>query len=59
MQWEYRLQNEDAADIHGPASSQEMMKLQDDGAFDKGAWARRIGTTAFYTVARIDFELFV
>jgi len=58
VMWEYRLKNNDDAELFGPVDTQEMMRLQAEDKFGNGGWARRTGTNAFYSVARIDFELY-
>lgn len=57
--WEYKLSNREDAEIIGPISSEEMMKLQQEGKFANGGWARKKGTQSFYTVARLDFEIYI
>ncbi|KAL4002478.1 hypothetical protein ACH3XW_3620 [Acanthocheilonema viteae] len=57
--WEYKLSNDENAEIIGPVSSQEMMKLQGEGKFENGGWARKKGMQAFYTIARLDFEIYI
>lgn len=56
--WEYKLTNEVDAKIMGPVSSEEMLRLQASGKFDDGGWARKFGTHAFYSIARLDFEIY-
>uniref|UniRef100_A0A915B9J3 GYF domain-containing protein n=1 Tax=Parascaris univalens TaxID=6257 RepID=A0A915B9J3_PARUN len=51
VRWEYKLSDVEGAEIHGPFSSDEMLKLQEEGRFEHGGWARKCGTRAFYTVA--------
>lgn len=58
VRWEYKLSDVEGAEIHGPFSSDEMLKLQEEGRFEQGGWARKYGTQAFYTVARLDFDLY-
>ncbi|OZC11415.1 hypothetical protein X798_01271 [Onchocerca flexuosa] len=57
--WEYKLSSDEDAEIIGPVSSEEMLKLQREGKFENGGWARKKGTQTFYTVARLDFEIYV
>ncbi|EJW79834.1 hypothetical protein WUBG_09255, partial [Wuchereria bancrofti] len=57
--WEYKLSNDDDAEIIGPVSSEEMMKLQGEGKFENGGWARKKGMQTFYTIARLDFEIYI
>ncbi|EJD75662.1 hypothetical protein LOAG_17242 [Loa loa] len=57
--WEYKLSNDEDAKIIGPVSSEEMMKLQGEGKFENGGWARKKGMQTFYTIARLDFEIYI
>ncbi|CAG9531346.1 unnamed protein product [Cercopithifilaria johnstoni] len=57
--WEYKLSNDENAEIIGPVSSEEMMKLQGEGKFANGGWARKKGMQTFYTIARLDFEIYI
>lgn len=57
--WEYKLSNDEDAEIIGPVSSKEMMKLQEEGKFENGGWARKKGMQTFYTIARLDFEIYM
>ncbi|VDK79662.1 unnamed protein product [Litomosoides sigmodontis] len=41
--WEYKLSNDENAEIIGPVSSEEMMKLQSEGKFENGGWAQTNG----------------
>lgn len=60
VMWEYRWQNEDSADIHGPHSSSEMLKWQENGFFDKGVFVRKTtGSREFLDGKRIDFDLYI
>ncbi|VDN25462.1 unnamed protein product [Gongylonema pulchrum] len=56
--WEYKLSNEDGAEIFGPFTSEQMLEMQQEGKFENGGWARKQGAQSFYTVARIDFEIY-
>uniref|UniRef100_A0A915PI95 GYF domain-containing protein n=1 Tax=Setaria digitata TaxID=48799 RepID=A0A915PI95_9BILA len=57
--WEYKLSSDENAEIVGPVSSEEMLKLQVEGKFENGGWARKKGTQTFYTIARLDFEIYI
>ncbi|VDN03166.1 unnamed protein product [Thelazia callipaeda] len=59
VMWEYKLSDDQNAEIFGPVSSKEMIKLQNEGKFDNGGWARKKDTQAFYTLARLDFEIYI
>lgn len=58
VSWEYKLSDSDTAEVVGPLSSEEMLKLQESGKFEEGGWARKLGTQAFYSIARLDFEIY-
>ncbi|VDK45441.1 unnamed protein product [Anisakis simplex] len=58
VKWEYKLSEKEDAEIHGPFSSGEMLKMQEEGKFEDGGWARKYGTKTFYTVARLDFDIY-
>lgn len=60
VQWEFKWENDDAAEIHGPHSSGEMQDWVNQGYFESGVWVRRVGQQGdFYTSRRIDFELYL
>lgn len=60
VQWEFKWENDDKAEIHGPHSSSEMQDWVNNGYFESGVWVRRIGQHGdFYTSRRIDFELYL
>ena len=59
VMWEYRWEQKDDSQVHGPHSSTEMLKWQDSGFFDKGVYVRRVGSTEFLDGKRIDFDLYV
>jgi CD2 antigen cytoplasmic tail-binding protein 2 len=58
VSWEFRWENEESAEIHGPHSSTEMLKWQESGFFDKGVFVRKFGTKEFFDGKRIDFDLY-
>lgn len=60
VQWEFKWQNEDAAQIYGPYSTQQMQQWTEEGYFKDGVWVRRVGQTdaPFYSSKRIDFDLY-
>lgn len=57
--WEYKLSSDEDAEIIGPVSSEKMLELQGEGKFENGGWARKKGMQTFYTIARLDFEIYV
>ena len=59
VKWEFRWENEEAAEVHGPHSTEEMIKWQENGFFDKGVYVRKVGGGRdFSDVKRIDFDLY-
>ncbi|XP_067928514.1 CD2 antigen cytoplasmic tail-binding protein 2 homolog [Watersipora subatra] len=59
VQWEYKWQNSDDAEICGPFSSTYMQKCVDDNKFPDGVFVRKVGSgREFYTSKRIDFDLY-
>ena len=59
VQWEFRWENTDSAEIHGPHSSTEMLKWQDSGFFQKGVFVRKVGVKDFTDGKRVDFDLYI
>ena len=59
VQWEFRWENTESAEIHGPHSSTEMLKWQESGFFSKGVYVRKIGAKDFTDGKRVDFDLYV
>lgn len=65
LKWEYKMSQDEGAKIHGPVDTDEMIRLQNEGRFDDGCWARKCdgssgpGDGQFYSVKRIDFELYI
>uniref|UniRef100_A0A8D8DXY6 CD2 antigen cytoplasmic tail-binding protein 2 homolog n=1 Tax=Culex pipiens TaxID=7175 RepID=A0A8D8DXY6_CULPI len=60
LMWEYKEQQE-AEQIHGPFTTEQMQKYAEEGRFSSGAFARKVGAedTRFYSASRIDFELYL
>lgn len=59
VMWEYKWEDKDDAEIHGPYSSSEMFKWSEDGYFKAGVFCRKAGTqNQFYSSRRIDFDLY-
>lgn len=59
VKWEYKMSNDGDAEIIGPKTSAEMLDLQNEGKFVDGGWARKLGTQSFYSIARLDFEIYI
>ncbi|KAF5284465.1 hypothetical protein FQA39_LY17040 [Lamprigera yunnana] len=59
LMWEFKWdQKEDK--LEGPFNTMQMLKWVKDGYFKKGAWVRKQGeNTNFYSINRVDFELFI
>lgn len=60
LMWEYKEQ-QNAEEIHGPFTSEQMQKYADEGRFSSGAFVRKVGNkdSRFYSAARVDFELYL
>jgi len=60
VMWEYKWDNTADAEIHGPHSSTNMLKWQENGFFDKGMFCRKVGeNSSFLDGKRIDFDLYI
>jgi len=58
--WEFKWENEDDAEVHGPHSTSEMQTWTNDNYFEKGVWVRRVGQQGdFHSSRRVDFELYL
>ena len=65
--WEYKWEDTEAAEVHGPFTSAEMLGWTNDGYFPEGVFVRKITTsiagaapaTKFNSSRRIDFDLYV
>ena len=59
LMWEIKWQ-QDSSEVDGPYTTEQMLKWSNEGRFRKGAWVKKCGeNTNFYTVSRIDFELYI
>lgn len=60
VSWEYKWDNEEGAELHGPFNSTQMSEWVDSGYFPDGVWVRKIaaGDLQFYSSKRIDFDLY-
>merc|ERR1711913_177423 len=59
IMWEFKWENVEEAEVHGPHSSEKMHQWQESGFFGKGVFARKVGSGGdFNTSKRIDFELY-
>uniref|UniRef100_A0A2P2HXS2 CD2 antigen cytoplasmic tail-binding protein 2 homolog n=2 Tax=Hirondellea gigas TaxID=1518452 RepID=A0A2P2HXS2_9CRUS len=61
VRWQLKWENKDGAEVHGPFPSSQMVKWQDSGYLDKGAYVRKISDneSAWYHTKRMDFELYI
>ncbi len=59
VRWEFRWKDDDSEKLHGPHTSEEMLKWKDSGFFDKGVLVRKVGSQQdFSDGKRIDFDLY-
>lgn len=59
VQWEYKWENTDQAEVHGPFPSSSMHEWVEEGKFPQGVFVRKVGSGSdFYTSKRIDFDLY-
>ena len=60
VKWEFKWEDTDDAELHGPFTSQEMLDWSEDGYFKEGVFVRKVDSNAqFYSSRRIDFDLYV
>ncbi|XP_013382562.1 CD2 antigen cytoplasmic tail-binding protein 2 homolog [Lingula anatina] len=60
VMWVFKWEDKDDAEIHGPFSSSQMLKWQEEDYFKDGVLCRKAGESGlFYTSKRIDFDLYV
>ena len=62
VKWFYKLTNTEDAKVNGPYTSEQMLKMSENGTFpkDTGVWCRKADESAqnFYNSKRIDFDLY-
>ena len=57
--WEYKWENTEEAEAHGPFSSSQMQQWVDGNHFPSGIYVRKAGHDGhFYSSLRIDFSLY-
>ncbi|XP_034252405.1 CD2 antigen cytoplasmic tail-binding protein 2 homolog [Thrips palmi] len=59
--WEYKWKKDDDK-INGPHNSEQMQKWLDEGHFKGDEWVRKVrtdGESEFYSIKRVDFELYL
>lgn len=59
LMWEYKHTQDDDAKVHGPFTSEQMLKKSDNGDFKEAVFCRKIGEERFYSSSRIDFDLYL
>lgn len=59
LMWEYKISQEDDAEILGPFTTEQMQKKSDNGDFKAAVFCRKIGDERFYNSSRIDFDLYL
>lgn len=57
--WEYKMTQDESAEIHGPFTTEQMQKKVDNGDFKTAVFCRKIGDERFYNSSRIDFDLYL
>lgn len=56
--WEYKIKLDDS-ELHGPFTSQQMLKLTEKAEFKDGVYVKKVGIdSSFYNSKRIDFDLY-
>lgn len=61
VKWYYKEVNSDDAPLKGPFTSEQMLKMNENGTFkDSGVWCKKTDDTSnnFYNSKRIDFDLY-
>jgi len=61
VKWFYKMTSSDEAEVKGPYSSEQMLKMSENGTFPKeGVWCRKAdeASSNFYNSKRIDFDLY-
>lgn len=58
--WQFKWEDKEDAQVHGPYSNEQMIKWNDSGYFEKGVFVRQSDKkdAPFYSSKRIDFELY-
>lgn len=60
VMWEYKWENTEEAEIHGPFTSTQMSEWVENSYFPDGVWVRKanVPDASFYSSKRIDFDLY-
>ncbi|XP_076056002.1 CD2 antigen cytoplasmic tail-binding protein 2 homolog holn1 isoform X2 [Oratosquilla oratoria] len=60
VRWEYKWENTEDAEVHGPFNTEQMIKWQDSGFFSKGVFVRNATEDGpWYNSQRIEFDLYI
>jgi CD2 antigen cytoplasmic tail-binding protein 2 len=62
VMWEYKWENTDDAELHGPFTSSQMLEWTNENYFPDGVFVRKTSTAPdglFYSSKRMDFELYI
>ncbi|XP_033748039.1 CD2 antigen cytoplasmic tail-binding protein 2-like [Pecten maximus] len=58
VMWEYKWEEQEDAEMHGPFTSSQMLQWTEEDYFPEGVYIRKVNTDKFYNSRRIDFELY-
>ncbi|XP_069134765.1 CD2 antigen cytoplasmic tail-binding protein 2-like [Argopecten irradians] len=58
VMWEYKWEEVDDAEMHGPFTSSQMLQWTEEDYFPDGVYVRKVNTDKFYNSKRIDFDLY-
>ncbi|PAV74767.1 hypothetical protein WR25_11802 [Diploscapter pachys] len=58
VMWEYKEDDGNATKVQGPFTSEQMAQRQQNGKLAQKGVARRVSTSEFHPVARIDFDIY-
>lgn len=59
LMWEYKLTQDENAEVLGPFTTEQMQRKVDNGDFKDNVFCRKIGDERFYSSSRIDFDLYL
>jgi len=59
VSWQFKWEESESAEVHGPHSSSEMNAWVESGYFSDLVRVRKTGTVHFYPVRRVDFDLYM
>lgn len=58
LMWEYKIKQDDDV-LHGPFTTEQMLKKTENGEFKENVFCRKIGDERFYSSSRVDFDLYL